>query len=230
MENLPVQHGLGLSWDIHTDSFTFQIEEDHKSQRRTVHNKQPVRSPKVPSSCLTSWKANTQRTNDLSGRLGLTTPWWHGDWVDQMKGVTLQLATTHDTTYLHNTCYCRCLEKRTLHFCGCFGEVDCRCGQHEGDKPWRQTEVRFVFGKTKLAPQPSITIPRLELFTAVLTLEIAELVIKEMNESIESVTYSTANKIVQGYIHNQSRRFYVFMHNWIQHIRQSSHPSQWKYV
>jgi len=40
------------------------------------------------------------------------------------------------------------------------------------------SEVGFVFGKSKLAPQPELTIPRLELCAAVLAVEIAELVIK----------------------------------------------------
>ena len=33
-----------------------------------------------------------------------------------------------------------------------------------------------------------------------------------------------------GYINNESRRFYVYVDNRVQHIRQSSHPSQWRYV
>ena len=36
--------------------------------------------------------------------------------------------------------------------------------------------------------------------------------------------------VVLGYINNESRRFYVYVNNHLQRIRQSSHPSQWRYV
>ncbi len=33
-----------------------------------------------------------------------------------------------------------------------------------------------------------------------------------------------------GYIHNETRRFYVYVSNRVLRIRKSSHPNQWKYV
>ncbi|KAL0162344.1 hypothetical protein M9458_041740, partial [Cirrhinus mrigala] len=93
-----------------------------------------------------------------------------------------------------------------------------------------QTEIGFVFGKAKLAPQPDLTIPRLELCAAVLAIEIAEMVVAEMDTTFDSITYYTDSKVVLGYIQNQSRRFYVFVHNRIQRIRQSPCSGLWKYV
>lgn len=46
----------------------------------------------------------------------------------------------------------------------------------------------------------------------------------------DDILYYTDSKVVLGYIHNQSRRFYVYVHNRIQRIHQSSHPDQWRYV
>ena len=92
------------------------------------------------------------------------------------------------------------------------------------------TEVGFVFGKAKLAPQAGLTIPRLELCAAVLAVEVAELVVAEMDIEFESIEYYTDSKVVLGYIYNQSRRFYVFVHNRVQRILQSSRPYQWKYT
>ncbi len=44
--------------------------------------------------------------------------------------------------------------------------VDLKVTEHDGD-----TEVGFVLGKAKLAPQSELTIPRLELCAAVLAVD-----------------------------------------------------------
>ncbi len=51
-----------------------------------------------------------------------------------------------------------------------------------------QTDIGFVFGKAKLAPQPDLTIPRLELCAAVLAIEIAEMVVSEMDTTFDNMT------------------------------------------
>ncbi len=42
--------------------------------------------------------------------------------------------------------------------------------------------------------------------------------------------FFTDSKVVLGYIYNESKRFYVYVHNRVQRIRQSSRPEQWHYV
>ena len=91
-------------------------------------------------------------------------------------------------------------------------------------------EVGFVLGKAKLAPSSEPTIPRLELCAAVLAVEVAEFVKEEIGQKLDKVTLYTDSKVVLGYICNDSRRFYVYVHNRVQRIRQSTCPSQWKYV
>eukprot|EP00064_Thunnus_orientalis_P019175 superscaffoldBa00004679_g19289 len=93
-----------------------------------------------------------------------------------------------------------------------------------------QTEIGFVFGKVKMAPQPGLTIQRLELCVAVLRVELAELIVTEMDVTFDSIVFYTDSKVVLGHLLNQSGRFYVYVHNTVQCIRLSSHPSQWKYI
>ncbi|KAJ8349564.1 hypothetical protein SKAU_G00246940 [Synaphobranchus kaupii] len=93
-----------------------------------------------------------------------------------------------------------------------------------------KSELGFVFGKAKLAPQPEGTIPRLELCAAILAVEIADMLTKEMGVQFYSVRFFTDSKVVLGYIHNESRRFYVYVSNRVQRIRKSSLPEQWNYV
>lgn len=101
----------------------------------------------------------------------------------------------------------------------------------------REAEERFgqtVFQRTEndyqLAPSSEPTIPRLELCAAVLAVEVAEFVKEEIGQKLDKVTLYTDSKVVLGYICNDSQRFYVYVHNRVQRIRQSTCPSQWKYV
>ncbi|XP_056110281.1 uncharacterized protein LOC130087825 [Rhinichthys klamathensis goyatoka] len=85
-------------------------------------------------------------------------------------------------------------------------------------------------GKAKLNPQSEPTIPRLELCAAVLAVEIADLVKNELDIVFDAVHFHTDSKVVLGYICNESKRFYTYVHNRVQRIRQSSKPEQWHYV
>lgn len=74
------------------------------------------------------------------------------------------------------------------------------------------------------------TIPRLELCAAVLAVEIAETVVSSMDSHMNSVTFYSDSNVVLGYINNEQRRFYVYVSNRVQCIRQATSPQQWKYV
>ena len=70
-----------------------------------------------------------------------------------------------------------------------------------------QWYIGFIMGKSKLAPWPAHTVPRLELCTAVLAVEQYELARDEMDINVDAV--ATNSKTVLGYKHNRSRRFYT---------------------
>ncbi|KAI4788199.1 hypothetical protein KUCAC02_036008 [Chaenocephalus aceratus] len=73
--------------------------------------------------------------------------------------------------------------------------------------------VGFVMGKSKLAPYPLHTIPRLELCGAVLAVELAELIKSEIDLEFKAVRFFTDSRVVLGYIYNNSRRFYTYVAN-----------------
>ena len=94
----------------------------------------------------------------------------------------------------------------------------------------RHVQVSFVLGKAKLAPTHATTIPRLELRAAVLGVEVAELVIEELDLEPQVTMYYSDSRVVLSYISNEIRRFYVCVSNRVQRIRSSTSPNQWHYV
>ncbi|KAI4903063.1 hypothetical protein NFI96_009859 [Prochilodus magdalenae] len=94
----------------------------------------------------------------------------------------------------------------------------------------QNSHVGFLMGKSKLAPHPPHTIPRLELCAAVLATEMADLITDKLDIDIHKITFYTDSRIVLGYIHNSSRRFYVYVANKVARIRRSTSPEQWHFV
>ncbi|XP_078355246.1 uncharacterized protein LOC144639838 [Oculina patagonica] len=85
-------------------------------------------------------------------------------------------------------------------------------------------------GKARLAPIKAVTIPRLELTAATVSVRLGEILKKELDESIDTIQYHTDSVTVLRYISNDQKRFQVFVANGVQTIRNLSEPSQWKYV
>lgn len=92
------------------------------------------------------------------------------------------------------------------------------------------SHLGFVLGKAKVAPLHGHTIPKLELCAAVLAVEIAGLVTDNLDEDFNVVKFYTDSKVTLGYIHNQSRRFYVYVENRVDRIRKLTVPAQWNFV
>lgn len=70
-----------------------------------------------------------------------------------------------------------------------------------------KTNIRFFFGKAKLAPHPEVT--------AIIT--------DEMDSMFDTVTFYSDSRVVLGYIQNESR---MYVNNRVQHIRRSTTPQQ----
>ena len=90
----------------------------------------------------------------------------------------------------------------------------------------------LLLGKSRVTPLKPITIPRLELSAALLSVKIASFLDQELDFKGLSVShfYWTDSKVVIGYLLNEARRFHVFVANRIQQIRERTKSSQWQYV
>ena len=88
----------------------------------------------------------------------------------------------------------------------------------------------FVFGKSRLAPLKGITIPRLELSEAVVSVKLDNMIRRELDLPInESIFWSDSTLVIQ-LIQNQTKRFQTFVANRLSIIHDGWSPEQWRYV
>ena len=85
----------------------------------------------------------------------------------------------------------------------------------------------MVCAKTRLAPLKVITIPRLELNSAVIACRLRKFITKEMNFEFSKVFHITDSRIVQGQIHRGSHKSGTFVGNRVSEVREVSDPGEW---
>ncbi|KAK3731637.1 hypothetical protein QZH41_007310 [Actinostola sp. cb2023] len=93
-----------------------------------------------------------------------------------------------------------------------------------------QVHCSLVMSKSRVTPRKPITIPRLELSAALVSVKVSQLLRNEMNRLNPSELFWTDSKVVLGYINNEARRFHIFVANRVQQIRDQTSPHDWHYV
>ncbi|XP_022790966.1 uncharacterized protein LOC111330388 [Stylophora pistillata] len=88
----------------------------------------------------------------------------------------------------------------------------------------------FLMGKARLAPIKTVTVPRLELTAATVSVRVGQMLYEELEVKPESIIYHTDSTTVLRYIRNERKRFQIFVANRVQLIRDFTSPMQWKYV
>ncbi|XP_068756234.1 uncharacterized protein [Montipora capricornis] len=85
-------------------------------------------------------------------------------------------------------------------------------------------------GKARVSPLKPVTIPRLELTAAVVSVKISQWLGEELDYQDVSEFFWTDSKVVIGYISNTTSRFHVFVANRLQQIHDHTKPQQWRYI
>lgn len=229
----PVQRSLGLNWDLKSDTFTFKVDIDKKpfTRRGVLSVVNSVYDPLGFVAPVTIQGKHilrelTQEKGDWDSPLPEKMEEQWTSWRDSLKHlsnlhiprpytkVSLSVAKRRELSIFSDA------SLKAIAAVAYLTVVDELGNSHTG----------FVMGKAKLAPRPEHTIPRLELCAAVLAVELADLISSELDLQIDATTFYVDSKVVLGYIHNESRRFYVYVSNRVIRIRRSSQPQQWKYV
>jgi len=95
---------------------------------------------------------------------------------------------------------------------------------------WSIAEAKFTLASSRPNPEShrlTISIPRLELTAAVISVNVARMLKSELDIETIKCYYYTDSEIVIGYINNDARRFHVYVGNRVQHIRDHSSPEDW---
>ncbi|XP_015747609.1 PREDICTED: uncharacterized protein LOC107327381 [Acropora digitifera] len=85
-------------------------------------------------------------------------------------------------------------------------------------------------GKARLAPIREISIPRLELTAAVISVKLSHVIRDELDLTVNKVIYWTDSTSVLKCIKNETKRFHTFESNRLTIIHDGSTPQQWRYV
>ena len=233
-EDLPTQRSLGLIWNLQDDSFGYKINLEEKPYTRrgvlscvnslydplgfiaphTIQGKLLLRemtqtpcldwdSP-LPEECISRW-----------------TSWRHSLTLLETLRVPRQyLSTGFSVTAETNILVFTDASQAAIAAVAYLYDVN-RSGS---------VDLGFIMGKSKVAPKPASSIPRLELCAAVLGVEVATIVRDQLDISAERFRFFTDSKIVLGYIHNHTKRFLTYVSNRVQKILNFGSSSQWDFV
>lgn len=241
-DSLPALRSLGVFWDLETDAFTFEVSLPEKpfTRRGVLSIVNSVYDPLgfVAPVMLEGRKILQQLVLMGERRAENKTPL---AWDDPLPTVMMNRWTRwrDSLVELQHLSVPRCYHPRE------FGTVT-RAELHAFSDASQdaigvavylrqlneanEISTSLVYGQAKVAPVTPTSIPRLELCGAVLAVQAAQRVLKEIDMEIAEVIYYTDSKVVLGYIANESRRFYVYVANRVQLIRSLSTPEQWRYV
>ena len=84
--------------------------------------------------------------------------------------------------------------------------------------------MSFVMGKARVTPKKTVSIPRLELAAATISVNIGDLLKNELEYEDIKDYYWTDSKDVLGFISNESRRFHTYVANRVQLIHEHTNP------
>ena len=93
-----------------------------------------------------------------------------------------------------------------------------------------QVHCSFVCGKSRVAPLKQMTIPRMELTSAVVAAKVDKQLRSELTLPLEDSHFWSNSTSVLGYVKNKKARFNIFVANRVAVIHELSEDRQWHYV
>ncbi len=192
---VPVQRTLGVNWNLLTDTFTFQVSCDTKplccgvlSTVNGLYDTFGFTAPVViPGKALI--RELTTEICDWDAPLPPEKmgPWLQ--WKDSLQELQHLQIPRHYTKGFFLKLHRESFTSFLRWFCLAIAAV----AYLRSSSPDVNCKIIFILGKAKLAPRPELTIPRLELCIAVFAVQMAYLIMSEMDKEFDNVNFFSAH-------------------------------------
>lgn len=224
-DELPIQHSLGMSWDLQQDSFSYKLTNEEKpitrrgvlSSINSLFDPLGFISPVILQGRILMRDIIAETTDwDLPLPNDIQQKWI--EWRDSLRPIE-QFSIRR--TFVESS-FCSSLDKQLHIFSDASEQAIASVAFLRTSDAEFSINTGFVFGKCKVAPKHGPTIPRLELCAAVMAVEIGEMIFEHLDMNSAEINYYTDSKVVLGNINNQVRRFQVYVANRVGKIRKAS--------
>ena len=230
---LPMERALGIQWCVESDNFKFRVTlKDQPLTRRGILS--TVASLYDPLGFVAPFVLDGKRILQEMCRRGTS---WDDPLPDALR--PRWEYWRNDLFQLGELNIPRCYQppefgtvtKVELHHfsdASTTGYGQCSYLRLKNDRD--MIHCSLAMGKSRVAPTKIMTIPRLELSAAVVSVKISGMLLSELEYEHVEEYFWTDSRVVLGYISNEARRFHTFVANRIQRIHNSTTSQQWKYV
>ena len=216
MGDLPVEPALRLLWDTKTGNFGFRVKLKQKSWARrglitvisSFYDPSRFASPFLPQGKLLIqhlWKENLGWDETIAENIQRQWTKWERQ-LKELEALSVDrcfrpanFGKIVDCSLCHlaNACEYAYGQASYLRIVDETGRIHC-C---------------LVIGKSRVAPLKYITMPRMELVAATLSVKISALLKRELQMNCDKEIFWTDSEVTLGYIRNESKNFKIFVDN-----------------
>ena len=230
---LPVERALGVQWCVENDSFGFRIQlQDRPLTKRgilstvsSVYDPLGFAAPFLLTGRLLLQQLSADKKGWDEEPTSEQRATWE-KWRSELPGLeSIQIRRCFKPKNFGNV-----VNVSVHHFSDAsdkgYGEANyLRLENEKG-----MVNCCLLMGKSRVAPLKTVTIPRLELTAATVSIKVGLLLARELDFQDVETFYWTDSKVVLGYLKNERRRFHLFVTNRVTMILDNSTKKQWRYV
>ena len=233
VDPLPIERALGVMWCVENDSFHFRIElRDRPLTRRGVLS--TIGSIYDPNGYIApvTLKGKPILTQMCRDKLDWDNPvpeYLHPQW-EKWRQEIIELEKLEIQRCFKPNDFGPVKAAEMHYFSDASMEGYGQCSYLRLINQHDQVHCSFVVGKTRVTPIKHKIIPRLELAAATISAKMSEFVRSELEYPEFQEFFWTDSRVVLGYIHNEAKRFHVYVANRVQQIRDLTDPYLWFYV